>query len=174
MGGAAAFAAGFIPLVSTITGIYGAITGTDLFSGQQLGTTDRVLGVVPFGRIAKVLKSADTFDKFRLLTKEHWPTVPSRSTGNPPASAPHGKRGFPIEIPRGTNSPATINGIDYSGHALDQMQRRGITPSVVEEAVAYGIVRPAREGTWEFYDAKNGISVIVSSTTSKIITVITR
>jgi hypothetical protein len=59
VGGAAAFAAGFIPLVSTITGLYGAITGTDLFSGQQLGTADRVLGVVPFGRIAKVLKSAN-------------------------------------------------------------------------------------------------------------------
>jgi hypothetical protein len=60
VGGAAAFAAGFIPGVSTITSIYGAITGTDLFSGQQLGTTDRVLGVVPFERIAKVLKSANS------------------------------------------------------------------------------------------------------------------
>ena len=65
VGGAAAFVAGFIPGVSTITDIYGAITGTDLFTGEQLGMADRVLGVVPFGKIAKVLKSADTDNLWR-------------------------------------------------------------------------------------------------------------
>lgn len=54
------------------------------------------------------------------------------------------------------------------------MQARGITPSVVEEAVAYGQVKPAGQGVWEFYDAKNRVSVMVSASNSKIITVITK
>ena len=51
------------------------------------------------------------------------------------ASTPVGRLGSPINVKSGTNSPATINGIDYSGHALDQMQGRGLVPSVVENAI---------------------------------------
>ena len=32
------------------------------------------------------------------------------------------------------NNPTNIQGLRYTGHALDQMQNRGFTPSVVEEA----------------------------------------
>jgi hypothetical protein len=49
-----------------------------------------------------------------------------------------GRKGFelsnsPLRAVR--NAPATINGIRYSGHALDQMQNRGIVPSVVERTL---------------------------------------
>lgn len=43
-----------------------------------------------------------------------------------------------MEVPRDTNTPTEINNIKYSGHALDQMQGRGITPSVVEDTLARG------------------------------------
>lgn len=37
--------------------------------------------------------------------------------------------------PQPRNSPTTINGRDFSGHALDRMQERGFTPSVVENTI---------------------------------------
>jgi hypothetical protein len=49
---------------------------------------------------------------------------PPESTG-PPESPPVGRVEAPIEIERGTNAPATIDGIPYSGHALDRTQGRG-------------------------------------------------
>lgn len=33
------------------------------------------------------------------------------------------------------NSPTTIQGRAYSAHALDQMQNRGFTPSVIEQTI---------------------------------------
>src|SRR5690606_23310736 len=38
------------------------------------------------------------------------------------ASTPVGRRGAPLAVPPGTNSPATIGGRYFTGHALDQMQ----------------------------------------------------
>ena len=46
------------------------------------------------------------------------------------ASSPIGRRGNPMNVKRGTNSPEVINGRKYTGHALDQMQGRGIPSSV--------------------------------------------
>ena len=59
-------------------------------------------------------------------------------TKNTDASAPTGQRGSPMDVSSGTNSPATTGSRDYSGHALDQMQGRGITPSTVENAINNG------------------------------------
>lgn len=55
-----------------------------------------------------------------------------------PASSPQGRSGHPIHIARGTNSPANIGGRNYSGHAQDQMQSRGIPASVVENTIRVG------------------------------------
>ncbi|NLD99661.1 MAG: DUF4258 domain-containing protein, partial [Fibrobacter sp.] len=54
------------------------------------------------------------------------------------ASTPIGRRGNPLQVPRGTNSPTSIGGRNFTGHALDQMQARGIMPSVVENAILTG------------------------------------
>ena len=59
----------------------------------------------------------------------------SNKGDNTPNSAPVGRRRYPMEVPDGTNSPATIDGRDYTGHALDRLQGRGVTPSVVEDAI---------------------------------------
>src|SRR5262249_27549236 len=36
------------------------------------------------------------------------------------------------------NAPETIGGRDYTGHALDQMQNRGLTPTVIENTINTG------------------------------------
>ncbi|WP_232428416.1 DUF4258 domain-containing protein [Burkholderia ubonensis] len=53
-------------------------------------------------------------------------------------STPTGQGGSPMDVKPGTNSPATIGGISYSGHALDEMQSDGIVPSVVKNAIETG------------------------------------
>ena len=62
------------------------------------------------------------------------------------ASTPVGRRGSPLTVPRGTNTPANIGGTQYSGHALDQMQGRGLTPSVVEDTLARGAPSSGYDG----------------------------
>ncbi|MGH9768139.1 MAG: RHS repeat-associated core domain-containing protein [Blastocatellia bacterium] len=62
------------------------------------------------------------------------------------ASTPVGRLGRPMTVAPGTNAPATIGGRRYTGHALDQMQGRGLTPSVVEDTIARGAKTPGRGG----------------------------
>lgn len=57
-----------------------------------------------------------------------------------------GRRGFEVSVRPGTNSPAVIGGRQYTGHALDQMQGRGITPSMVEETIRTGRRTAGRDG----------------------------
>jgi len=55
-----------------------------------------------------------------------------------------------MDVPRGTNSPATIGGRKYTGHALDQMQGRGLTPSVVEDTIQNGVSSPGKGSTIDY------------------------
>uniref|UniRef100_UPI001F20E178 hemagglutinin repeat-containing protein n=1 Tax=Cupriavidus agavae TaxID=1001822 RepID=UPI001F20E178 len=87
-------------------------------------------------------------------------------------TTPTGRRGSPGEVKNGTNKPAVIDGRDYSGHALDRMQGRGIPPSVVEQVINAGSVYPTSVGTIGYFDPINKIRVIVNSDTGKVITVI--
>ncbi len=71
------------------------------------------------------------------------------------------------------NSPATIGERTFSGHALDQMQNRGIPPSVVDNAIKHGEPFPGKNpGTQGFFDAINKVRVIINSDTGTVITVI--
>ena len=70
------------------------------------------------------------------------------------------------------NTPTTINGTQYSGHALDQMQNRGVMPSVVQNTLSHGTPFSTRAGTTGMYDATNNIRVISNTDTGQIITVI--
>ncbi|MCD1587781.1 DUF4258 domain-containing protein, partial [Halomonas sp. IOP_14] len=75
--------------------------------------------------------------------------------------------------PRPRNAPEVINGREFSGHAIDRMQERGFTPSVVENAIENG-VRSAgnKPGSLLFTDAANSLKVVVNSQTGRVITVI--
>ena len=56
-------------------------------------------------------------------------------------STPVGRLGNPMNT-TGINTAETINGTDYSGHALDRMQSVGLTPSVVEDTLQNGVPGP--------------------------------
>jgi hypothetical protein len=78
----------------------------------------------------------------------------------PDPSTPTGQRGGPMDVPPGTNAPATIDGTPFSGHALDEMQSDGIPVSVVQNALRNGLSAPSRGGRTVFYDPDNHISVV--------------
>ena len=87
-------------------------------------------------------------------------------------STPTGISGSPMDVPRGTNTPTTINGVDYSGHAMDQMQGRGVPPSAVQNTIENGVNYPTREGTTGYYDPVNNLRVVTNSKTGLVVTVI--
>jgi hypothetical protein len=88
------------------------------------------------------------------------------------ASTPVGRRGAPLTVPPGTNAPATIGGRNFTGHALDQMQSRGFTPTVVENAIQHGARTPGNQaGT--FQHVFEGVRVITNEA-GGVITVIPR
>jgi RHS repeat-associated protein len=69
------------------------------------------------------------------------------------------------------NTPGSVNGIDYSGHAFDQMRNRGLVPSVVENALRTGTRTPGNTpGTQVFTDSVNSVKVIINSN-GRVITV---
>lgn len=68
------------------------------------------------------------------------------------------------------NESANINGRDYSGHAIDRMQDRGIMPSVVQNTIDTGVATPSRKGTAVYYDSVNNVSVVVNAQ-GKVVTV---
>lgn len=74
--------------------------------------------------------------------------------------------GGEMRVPRGTNAPGEVGGRQYSGHAFDQMQGRGITPSVVDDAITSG----QNLGGGMYYSSANNVSVVVNSQ-GRVITV---
>jgi RHS repeat-associated protein len=97
----------------------------------------------------------------------------------PPASSLVGRRDGGVEgrdpqlhTPDGAprNASGEVGGLDYSGHAFDRMQDRGITPSVVESAISNGTVSPGRGGVRIYHDSVTGVTVIVSGS-GRVITV---
>ncbi len=61
------------------------------------------------------------------------------------------------------NEITNINGRQYSGHALDRMQDRGITPSVVENAIKHGIVSDSRGDAKVYTDQINRVKVVLNN-----------
>ena len=85
-----------------------------------------------------------------------------------------GSRRNQLQSPPGRprNDPMMLGNRLYSGHALDQMQNRGIPYSVVEQAIREGIPLPGNEpGTTQYYDPTSHVSVIVDDATGNVITI---
>lgn len=77
---------------------------------------------------------------------------------------PVGRRGAPLNVPPGTNAESVIMGRLYTGHSLDRLMGRGVTPTVVEDAIANGIAGPGNlPGTMTYAVPENGIKVVVNS-----------
>jgi uncharacterized protein RhaS with RHS repeats len=118
--------------------------------GKAVGAAASVL---PIGRVAKIAIGAmNRSTGAQQVTKQGEASVSSTSVannvskGDVPASTPVGRNGSPMDVPRGTNSPTTVNGQQYTGHSLDQMQGRGITPSAVENTIQTGTASAGRGG----------------------------
>ena len=93
------------------------------------------------------------------------PSDPTIPVGDRPASTPVGGRGDrEINVKPGTNRPGIVNGREYTGHAFDRMQERGILPSLVEQAIREGLATPSRGNTTVIYDSINNLSVIINET----------
>lgn len=98
------------------------------------------------------------------------------SGGQSDASVPRGSKANQFNQPKNPayqptrNTPTSIDGADYAGHALDRMQDRGLTPSVIQNTVDNGVATPSRGGTTVFYDGTNNVSVVTNSE-GKVITV---
>jgi hypothetical protein len=83
---------------------------------------------------------------------------------SPIAASPMGRSGNPIRVQPGTNTPTTINGREYTAHALDQMQGRGIPSSAVENTIRTGRSTSGNTpGTTRYYDPRNNLSVVTNS-----------
>ena len=81
-----------------------------------------------------------------------------------------GRKGSEMLVESGTNVPGVVNGRAYSAHAFDQMQGRGIMPSVVDDTIATGVPAASRGATTVYYGAGNNISVVVNAE-GKVVTV---
>jgi hypothetical protein len=119
---------------SLVAGGYGAIKGVIAFN-RLARAPQQVAKIVKLN--AKTLKSGNGF---------------------------FGNKGFELKnatYQKIRNNPTTIQGRSYGGHALDQMQNRGFTPSIVEETIQSGFRMPNKvPGRIQFYDPINNISVI--------------
>jgi hypothetical protein len=88
-----------------------------------------------------------------------------------PTPTPVGRKGFPIKVIPGTNSPRSIGGRVYSGHSLDRIQEKGFTPTVVENTIQSGQSMPGkRPGTTSHYDPVNDVTVITHTASGRVIT----
>lgn len=77
----------------------------------------------------------------------------NEGSGDKVPGAPTRHRGSPLEVKPGTNEPTNIGGRDYSGHALDRVQGRGVPPSAVEGAIQNGQMSPGNtSGTTVYID----------------------
>jgi len=88
-----------------------------------------------------------------------------------------GSRGDPLAQPGfqpSRNKATTIGNREYTGHALDQMQNRGLTPTVVEDTISSrNYVGPGnRPNTKIYYSPENGVR-IVTNDQGHVVTVIT-
>ena len=93
-----------------------------------------------------------------------------RATEAVDANVVMGRKGSEMLVESGTNVPGVVNGRAYSAHAFDQMQGRGIMPSVVDDTIATGVPAASRGATTVYYGAGNNISVVVNAE-GKVVTV---
>lgn len=158
----------FVPIVGDIKGFHEAETALDYLAAA--------IGLIPgAGDVAgktikaaeKALKAGDVETASKLINKasdEVYTTLPMGSKRNP-MNQPSNPSYQPVR-----NQPATISNREYSGHALDRMQDRGVTPSVVENTIKNGQSTPSRGGTTVHFDPESKISVVTNET-GRVVTV---
>ncbi|HIE0191884.1 TPA: hemagglutinin repeat-containing protein [Serratia marcescens] len=166
--GAAGFGLDFVPIISDIKSFAEAQSALDYLVAA--------IGIIPgagdaAGKAIKAaeaaLKKGDVAEASRLINKasdEVSATIPMGSKRNP-MNQPSNPSYQPVR-----NQPGTIGNREYSGHALDRMQDRGITPSVVENTIKNGKSTPSRGGTTVHFDPESKVSVVTNES-GRVVTV---
>lgn len=164
----AEFGSDFIPVYGDIKSFAEAQSALDYLAAA--------IGIIPgagdaAGKVIKAaetaLKKGDVAEASKLINKasdEVYATLPMGSKRNP-MNQPSNPSYQPIR-----NQSGTISNREYSGHALDRMQDRGITPSVVENAIENGTSTPSRGGTTVHFDPESKVSVVTNKS-GKVVTV---
>lgn len=168
-------------LAAPITGTSRSVVGHGL---QWLDGRMRDLAVATYGedkvRQAEQARGANpglTYDQAK-QDADHlmWglaPRPPWRT--RPPASSPMGSRELkldPPEFQKYRNAPGAIGEIPYSGHAFDQMQNRGLPPSVAEQAMRAGVPSPGNTFfEIEYYDPVNRVVVVRNRFNGNVVSV---
>ena len=127
-----------MPSYNAITEDLSEQSGTLRGQGSIVG--DVLIGVATAGTAGIAAKTGTVAKVVRKLKRT--PDVPEVSP-----RTPVGHRGKPINVIPGTNKPTTISGRKYTGQALDRMQERGLTPTVIEDTISRGTPTPSRGGT---------------------------
>jgi RHS repeat-associated protein len=91
--------------------------------------------------------------------------------GDKDPSTPTGQRASPIDVTPGTNKPTKIGDREYTGHALDQGQGRGVPPSAIEDAIQNGKTSPGNRPGTAVHVGDNGVKVVTGER-GQVITVI--
>ncbi|MDU4176860.1 MAG: VENN motif pre-toxin domain-containing protein, partial [Serratia liquefaciens] len=160
----ASFGVDFVPVVGDIKSFAEAQSAIDYLAAT--------IGLVPgLGDVAgkaikgaqQALKKGDVAEASKLINK---------ASSEISAKTPTGSKGNPLNVIDGSNKPTIINSRDYSSHSLDRMQRQGITPTSVENAIRpENAVVGKRPGTTAYYDGKNNITVITDTKSGTVVTV---
>ena len=113
-----------------------------------------VRAVPMLGRAATAFGAADIYKKITTFLNEEYG-----------AKEPMGRKGGEIQPPKGLsrNSDTIINGKKFIGHALDRMQGRGVTISIVEDIIKFGQKIPTYANRIRHYSDLNKLSVITES-----------
>ena len=164
----ASLGADFVPVVGDIKSFAEAQSALDYLVaaiGIIPGAGDAAGKVIRAAETA--LKKGDVAEASKLINKasdEVSATLPMGSKRNP-MNQPSNPSYQPVR-----NQPSTISNREYSGHALDRMQDRGITPSVVENTIKNGKSTPSRGGTIVHYDPESKVSVVTNES-GRVVTV---
>ncbi|WP_342755004.1 hemagglutinin repeat-containing protein [Pantoea sp. MBD-2R] len=160
--------ADFVPVVGDIKSFAEAHSALDYLAaavGLIPGAGDTAGKIIKAAETA--LKKGDVAEASRLINKasdEVSATLPMGSKRNP-MNQPGNPSYQPVR-----NQPGTISNREYSGHALDRMQDRGITPSVVENTIKNGKSTPSRGGTTVHFDPESKVSVVTNES-GRVVTV---
>lgn len=157
----------FVPVVGTIKTLVEAQSALDYLTvAASLIPGERVASAI-LKNAEKALAKGDVAEASRLINKasdEVYAAFPMGSKRNP-MNQPSNPSYQPVR-----NQPATISNREYSGHALDRMQDRGIIPSVVENTIKNGKSTPSRDGTTVHFDPENKVSVVTNES-GRVVTV---
>ncbi|MFC4230621.1 RHS repeat-associated core domain-containing protein [Parasediminibacterium paludis] len=99
-------------------------------------------------------------------------TASTTAVGSPkPPSTPVGRSGQHMDI-NTPNAATAIDGVTFSGHALDQMQSRGIiSPTAVIDVIRNATTRAAGNTPGELVFIKDGLKVVTDATATRVITI---